>query len=416
MFDQFFIMKAEDAIRYVKEKGFFSDDAQLEAKEIGDGNINFVFRVRDTQSGKSLIIKQGGEMARISEEFKLSSDRVRIEYEMLTFYNKRVPDLVPKVLSYDDRMHCFVSEDLGSLTIMRDALLARRPLPHFAEHITTFLVETLFYTTDIVMDPKEKKRWVGKFINPDLCEITEDLVYTEPYTDYRHRNDLFEPNREWIERMFYEDKALHREVAQLKWQFMTEAQALIHGDLHTGSIFVDEQTTKIIDPEFAFYGPIGYDVGNILANLMFAWGRFSYAPSVASRESVSEVKDYVSWLEETIILVADRLIEKFLQAWEKDARDPLARDKEVAKAYVRRVMTDSAGVIGLELARRIIGLAHVKDIVTIPVDEERMKVERILLRAAKHFIIERHSLTKGEDFIQILKKAEVEEEQDDSGT
>ncbi|PTQ55583.1 MAG: 5-methylthioribose kinase [Candidatus Carbobacillus altaicus] len=415
MFDQFFVMKAEDAVRYVKEKGFFTNDARLEAKEIGDGNINFVFRVRDTESGKSLIIKQGGEMARISDEFKLSSDRVRIEYEMLTFYNERVPDLVPEVLAYDDRMHCFVSEDLGSLTIMRDALLARRRLPHFAEHITTFLVETLFYTTDIAMDPKEKKRWVGKFINPDLCEITEDLVYTEPYTDYRHRNDLFEPNRAWIERMFYEDKALRREVAQLKWQFMTEAQALIHGDLHTGSIFVDEQTTKVIDPEFAFYGPIGYDVGNVLANLMFAWGRFAYAPSVAPKENVTEVKDYVAWLEETIVQVADRLIEKFLQAWAKDARDPLARDKEVAEAYVRRVMADSAGVCGLELARRIIGLAHVKDIVTIPDDEERKKVERILLRAAKHFIFERHSLTSGADFIQILKTAEMEEEQDESG-
>ncbi len=47
-----------------------------------------------------------------------------------------------------------------------------------------------------------------------------------------------------------------------------DAQALIHGDLHTGSIMVNEQDTKVIDPEFAFYGPMGFDVGTLLANLL----------------------------------------------------------------------------------------------------------------------------------------------------
>lgn len=52
---------------------------------------------------------------------------------------------------------------------------------------------------------------------------------------------------------------------------MTNAQALLHGDLHTGSVFVRKDSTKVIDPEFAFYGPMGYNVGNVMANLMFAW-------------------------------------------------------------------------------------------------------------------------------------------------
>ena len=47
---------------------------------------------------------------------------------------------------------------------------------------------------------------------------------------------------------------------------MTAAEALIHGDLHTGSIMVNQDETKVIDPEFAFYGPMGFDVGLLLAN------------------------------------------------------------------------------------------------------------------------------------------------------
>ncbi len=48
---------------------------------------------------------------------------------------------------------------------------------------------------------------------------------------------------------------------------MNNAQALLHGDLHTGSIFVNQDSTKVIDPEFAFYGPMAYDIGALIANL-----------------------------------------------------------------------------------------------------------------------------------------------------
>ena len=57
-------------------------------------------------------------------------------------------------------------------------------------------------------------------------------------------------------------------VSRLKIKFMSESQSLLHGDLHTGSIMVAENDTKVIDPEFAFYGPIGFDVGALLANLL----------------------------------------------------------------------------------------------------------------------------------------------------
>ena len=74
----------------------------------------------------------------------------------------------------------------------------------------------------------------------------------------------------------YEDEALHAEVAALRNGFMNNAQALIHGDLHSGSIFANEQGIKVIDPEFAFYGPMGYDIGNVIGNLFFAWANKAY--------------------------------------------------------------------------------------------------------------------------------------------
>lgn len=46
---------------------------------------------------------------------------------------------------------------------------------------------------------------------------------------------------------------------------------MIHGDLHTGSIMVTRDSTQVIDPEFSFYGPMGFDIGALLGNLIMAY-------------------------------------------------------------------------------------------------------------------------------------------------
>ena len=73
-----------------------------------------------------------------------------------------------------------------------------------------------------------------------------------------------------MKKELYEDAALKLAVAKIKFEFMNNAQALIHGDLHTGSIFVKQDSTRVFDPEFAFYGPMGYDVGNVVAPIFIA--------------------------------------------------------------------------------------------------------------------------------------------------
>ena len=129
------------------------------------------------------------------------------------------------------------------------------------------MAENLMRTTDFLMNPVEKKKLQKKFINPKLCEITEQLVYTEPYIDFKNQNILTEGIEEFVQTFVYNDQSLHVQVAKLKQSFLTSAQALLHGDLHTGSIFINDKEMKVIDPEFAFFGPIGYDVGLSLIHI-----------------------------------------------------------------------------------------------------------------------------------------------------
>jgi 5-methylthioribose kinase len=250
------------------------------------------------------------------------------------------------------------------------------------------------------MDHKEKKALASNYINPELCEITEDLVYTEPFNDNKKRNLVFPPNKEWIEKNIYSDEALRLEAAKLKFDFLTNAQALIHGDLHTGSIFIKPDSTKVIDPEFAFYGPIGYDTGNIIANLIFAW-----ANADATISDPVERLDYCGWLEKTIVEVIDLVISKWKIAWKENVTEVFAKVKGFDDWYLANILADTAAVTGLELSRRIIGMAQVKDITTIPDEIARVRAERFCLTSAKEFIKNRANYTCGADFLKTLKSS-----------
>ncbi len=397
-FDKYFLMKAQDAADYATGKlKFFEAGADLETKEIGDGNLNYIFRVVDRKSGKSVVIKQAGSTARISEDFVLSLDRNRIENDILKLEGELAPGFVPKVYAYDPIMNCCAMEDLSDHLIMRGALLQRKKYPLFADHISTFMANTLLLTCDAVMDHKKKKALVGSFINPDLCEITEDLVYTEPFNDLKKRNDLFAPNKDFFEKELYGDDALRLEAAKLKFDFFQNAQCLIHGDLHTGSVFVRPDSTKVIDPEFAYYGPAGYDVGNVLANLVFAW--INADTTIAEPAAQA---DYTSWLEETIAQSLDLFKQKWRALWDKAVTEPTAKYPGFAEWYFDGILRDTAGVTGLELCRRTVGLAKVKDIAGIENPAQRTRAERVAISLAKRCIFERDLIRSGEDYLRLL--------------
>lgn len=401
---KYFTMKESDAMEYAKTRlDFFDADAELTCKEIGDGNLNYVFKIVDEKNHKSLIIKQAGPVARISDEFKVSPDRNRIESEILALQFELAPGFVPQMYNYDPIMNCCAMEDLSDHEIMRSALMKHKKFPLFADHISTYMVNILLLSSDVVMDHKEKKELVKRFINPELCEITEDLVYTEPFYDCP-RNDVFEASKVFVREHIWNDEKLALETAKLKFEFMTNAQSLIHGDLHTGSIFIKEDSTKVFDPEFAFYGPAGYDVGNIIANLIFA-----YVNGMFTIENDQEKIDFLSYIEDTILEVIDQFKEKFNAAWDENVIEQTAKLPGFKEYYLDSILRDTAAVTGLELCRRIIGLAHVKDITTIADVEKRANAEKICLLAGKSFILNRATIKSGADFLKVIIQDAVKE-------
>ncbi|MGL6105211.1 phosphotransferase, partial [Romboutsia sp.] len=218
----------------------------------------------------------------------------------------------------------------------------------------------------------------------------EDLVFTEPYYDYKGRNIILDENKEFVEKFLYTNHHLKKEVGILRDKFMNYSQALIHGDLHSGSIFINEKGLKVIDPEFAFYGPIGYDVGNVIGNLFFAWANKYYTEG--------NNIDFINWISETIKDIIDLFIEKTNKKFDDIVTFDLYNN-EFKEDYIKSILSDTFGFAGTEIIRRVVGDSKVLEITSVDDTRKRVPMERALIKLGISLITNRNKFTVGKDII-----------------
>jgi 5-methylthioribose kinase len=392
-------------------KAFFSDLHNLSAQEVGDGNLNMVFIVRNPPApAESMVIKQALPYLRIlGESYPLTRDRMRFEAHALLLYNELTPGLAPHVYAYDEEMSLVAMEHLASHEVMRKPLVARKQFPLFADHISTFLAHILFKTSDLYRTGHEKKALQASFINPSLCKIQEDFVFTNPYMNSPENN--WNPHIDAEVQAVRSNVPLKLAIIELKEKYMTQAQALIHSDLHTGSIMVNEQDTRVIDPEFSFFGPMGYDIGALLSNLVLNIGaHFAHTPDAAARAA------YQHYLIGIIRDIWLQFAAKFEQLWLENSTGELVPnvywhfpDGEAAfaayrQSYIRQLLQDTAGLGACESLRRMMGVVSVWDISSIEDQHLRAVAERFVMRVSTRWIIERSSFSTVDDLVGIIQE------------
>ncbi|WNR43403.1 S-methyl-5-thioribose kinase [Paenibacillus roseipurpureus] len=388
------------AIEYARRiPQLFQPGAELASQEIGDGNLNLVFRITEAATGKSIILKQALPYAKVvGESWPLTLDRARIESEALIIEEGLVPDLVPHVYAYDAELALTVMEDLSDHVIMRRGLIEGNQYPLFAEHIGRFLAHTLFFTSDLGKNQQEKKLQLGRFINPELCKITEDLIFDDPYRD-AETNNFEAAIRDAVEGL-WADEELHLEVAILRNKFLTGAQALLHGDLHTGSIFIKPDSTKVIDPEFAFYGPMGFDIGAVLANLLLNFAaQEGWSKDEASRAA------YRAYLTQTVKDVWTHFEQNFRALWKEHGVDRVFATPGYQDYFVASLLRDTVGFAGAKMVRRVVGLAHVADIDKIGDAAARERAQRLALTIGTAAIRANRQVTSIDELIHIATRA-----------
>ena len=382
-------------------------------EEVGDGNLNLVFLIRGPAG--SLCAKQALPYVRlVGESWPLPLSRAHYEHIALVEEARHAPDLVPAVHLFDATASMTVMDCLDGHIIMRKGMIKAVRYPRFAADIARFLAETLFRTSDLALAAGEKKRRIAAFGgNIMLWKITEDLIFTDPYR-IAELNRWTAPQLDADAEAVRDDVALKIAVSELKEKFLCDTEAMIHGDLHTGSIMVTEDSTKVIDPEFVMYGPMGFDTGAVIGNLLL-----SYFSQAGHAEVPGARRAYQEWILEQAEAVWTQFAARFLALWNSDAAagdaypKALFADKAGSRAfaglqhsYLRRLFADTLGFAAAKMIRRILGLAHVLDLESIKDPHHRAACERRALRLARALMVERSRFGSIQEVTQAARDVE----------
>ena len=393
-------------LKNIKEIVDFFENSEIFAEEIGDGNLNYVYIVKSAKNpSKAMIVKQAVPFLRcVGEEFPLSRERMTYEIRALEKFYTIFPKFIPKIYHSSEEMSLVAMEYLSEHIIMRDGLINRVKYNNFSEHISTYISATLFYTSSLALNSSDKRKLVDKFNgNTELCKLTEDLVFSFAFMEHdTNDNTNVQGNKKAKE--LFEDKEFKAKVLDLKYKFMTQSDALLHGDLHTGSIMLNQNETFVIDPEFAFVGPFGFDIGALLANLIN-----NYIHHVI----VTKDEEFQNWLLHVAVEVLEKFQEKFLNYWNENRDSALFVNgylddstlKEYKTKFVQNILRDSVGFAGVKMARRVYGVAGVAEIRGIKDITLRAKAEALALKIAREFVMNYKNINSVDEIMEIAKNA-----------
>jgi 5-methylthioribose kinase len=392
-----------DYLKDIKDVMSYFNGDDLLVDEIGDGNLNYVYKISSLQNPElALILKQAVPYLRcVGEEFPLSRSRMTYEIRALQNFYTIFVNFIPKIYHSSEDMSLVVMEFLDNHIIMRKGLIEKTEFKNFSEHISTYLSATLFYTSSLSLESSAKRALIDKFNgNTELCKLSEDLVFSFAFMNHETNDNENVKNNLLAEKLF-SDTEFKERVLELKYKFMTQSDALLHGDLHTGSIMINEDETYVIDPEFAFVGPFGFDIGALLANLTHNYIYHSV---------VTKDKEFQAWLLKTIQEVLEKFNSKFLSYWQKAHNSALLvegylDDSELQNyknKFMKNILRDSVGFAGCKMARRVFGVAGVEEIRGIEDKSLRFEAEEIVLKIAREFVVKYDKIDSVNDITEII--------------
>lgn len=379
-------------------------DPNPEILEIGDGNLNFVYRVSDpNDSSRAVIVKQAVPYLRmVGEEWPLGRDRMTFEIRALKLYNELVPDFVPKIYHADEDMSTLVMQYLDDHIILRLGMIDGITYPDVATHLGKFMADTLFGTSAWSMGSEDRRQLMDRFtLNAELCKLTEEFIFAFPYMV--HDSNYSNPATDaWAAENIHTDTQYKLDMLAMKDLFVTKTDALIHGDLHSGSLMVNQAESFVIDMEFAFFGPFGFDVGKVISNFLL---------SATSHAYHSDDNTYRDWLFEQIGIIWTTFAERFDELW-ADAHEStmlttgLLTTDEFAmlrERFMVDLLRESAGFAACSMARRTLGIAGVADVRDIPDLDIRSKIEIANLKLSKRLMAERNNLSTIDDLLGLVR-------------
>jgi 5-methylthioribose kinase len=236
------------------------DDERAEVEPAGDGNINWVRRVRSRASGRSVIVKHARPALEKFPEYRTSTERIVFENRWFEIARRHDPEHVcPTILHFDSARRLLVLEDLGDAERLDAALLRGADVDEALRRLAAFLGRVHAATRD-------DERLVADFQNEDIQGLHGDHIFELPYTE-----DFPVPDGVEARARAVRGDASIREIAARAYErYRTPRGALVHGDVQPGNVLLGPEGPVLLDAEIAHVGDPAFDVGTLLAHVWLA--------------------------------------------------------------------------------------------------------------------------------------------------
>lgn len=305
--------------------------AGLSGREIHGGNLNYAFEVKDG-AGASVFVKQATDFIKVlGKDAKLHRERLQLEVQamekMSAVLGERGAEFIPRLYLVDTERMVFVSEFLGSHQLLQESLFAGVASQEIAAKLGEFMGLLHSRTHSSRVACAEADKLTADYSNDVLRAIQLEYVFSKCFREDDRTAAL------------RGDASFMEALEELKGAYRGQNRgdlALLHGDLHAGSVMADAATggVKVIDPEFCIYGPPGLDVGSLISTYALAYCFHAATGSDRGRS----------------------LREAIEQVWSTYARTMEAGG--VSGEALEGIGRDAAGFAGCEIARTACGLAY----------------------------------------------------------
>lgn len=306
-----------------------------------------------------------------------AAKRLQAEVCMAAAMRSLTPAKIPATLYSNPADGVLITQHLSPHLIVRHELWTGIRYPLFASDMSSYLASTLLGTgpwcapqardtTVLAAMARLEGELEG---NREMKDMTERLVFVAPFDSSFDGSAVLGNRvvslpadsalRPWIHAL-REDPAIRAAVQQLRQQFSSSAECLLHGDLTTGTLMcavtragptrVNLETLrpdeyigrggeepqpavgdmKVIDGERACLGPAGYDLGTLMGSLMLAHcsararvrkeevaiakgGYAKYAATKARDRWLEHAAGVAEWIQETW----SQFTARFVSCWDR---------------------------------------------------------------------------------------------------
>jgi len=244
---------------YLRGRGLVRAGEAVQAEKAGDGNINWVRRVRRSGPGGTFVVKQARPALERFPQYSVTTERILFEARYYESVAPLDPEaLCPRVLDFDPDARVLVLEDLGDVPRLDRVLESGDDTGGALEVLVRFLAR-------VHQGTRDRAELLDRFHNPEMQRLHGDHIFELPLRP----NDfpLAPPVAERAAAL-RNDRELVAIADGLYARYLGTRRALVHGDVQGANVLLTPDGPRLLDAEIAHVGDPAFDVGILLAHVL----------------------------------------------------------------------------------------------------------------------------------------------------